>query len=149
MIERLIRDNPRFHEYKGRLTSWSVHPDTPRFLFDSLEPGMATLETGFRQTTVVFAMAQTRHACITPSREEVARIRAYCRKIGLAEHIHYITESSDVALPCRFVSPQKLDIVFIDGAHRFPIPIIDWYYTSQRLKVGGLVAVDDYTMPSV
>lgn len=149
MIEQLIKDNPRFHEYKGSLTSWSVHADTLRFLYQMLEPGMATLETGCGQTTVVFAIAQTRHNCITPSTEEVTRIRAYCRDVNLPEHINFISESSEIALPCWNSSPWELDVVFIDGAHRFPLPIIDWYYTSRRLKSGGLVAVDDYTMPSV
>ena len=149
MIERLIRNNPQFHEYKGVPTSWSVHPDTLRFLYQMLEPGMATLETGCGQTTIAFALAKTRHTCITPSMEETTRIRAYCRKLNLPEHISFISESSEIALPCGDNIPQELDMVFIDGAHRFPLPIIDWYYTSLRLKAGGVVAVDDYTMPSV
>jgi hypothetical protein len=33
--------------------------------------------------------------------------------------------------------------VLIDGAHGFPIPFLDWYYTADRLNVGGLLAIDD------
>ncbi len=149
MIERLIQDNPRFHVYKGVPTSWSVHPDTLRFLYQMLKPGMATLETGCGQTTVVFSLAKTRHTCITPSMEETGRIQAYCRNLNLPENVIFISRSSDLALPCGDNIPEELDVVFIDGAHRFPLPIIDWYYTAWKLKAGGIVAVDDYTMPSV
>jgi hypothetical protein len=40
-------------------------------------------------------------------------------------------------------------VVLIDGAHRFPFPIVDWHYTQHRVPVGGIVIVDDYVMPSV
>jgi len=149
MIERLIQDNPEFHEYKGVPTSWSVHPDTLRFLYELLQPGMTTLETGCGQTTVVFSIANATHTCITPNKAEMSRIRAYCHKLNLPENIRFVPESSDAALPCGEDIPLELDMVFIDGAHRFPLPIIDWYYTAPRLKNGGFVAIDDYTMPSV
>ena len=149
MIDRLIQDNPVFHEYKGVPTSWSVHPDTLRFLYELLETGMTTLETGCGQTTVVFSIANAAHTCVTPSKAEISRIRAYCQKLNLPENIHFVPESSETALPCGEDIPRELDMVLIDGAHRFPLPIIDWYYTAPRLKNGGIVAVDDYRMPSV
>ena len=43
----------------------------------------------------------------------------------------------------------ELDIVFVDGKHAFPWPILDWYYTAERLKVDGLLLLDDSSMPSV
>ena len=33
--------------------------------------------------------------------------------------------------------------VLIDGVHAFPVPFIDWYYTANRLAVGGAMIVDD------
>lgn len=38
---------------------------------------------------------------------------------------------------------DHLDLVLIDGSHAFPLPFIDWYYTYQKLKVGGKMIVDD------
>lgn len=71
MIERLIRDNPQFHGYKDVPTSWWVHPDTLRFLYQMLEPVTVTLETGCGQTTIAFPSRKTRHPCITPNKEGV------------------------------------------------------------------------------
>lgn len=149
LIERLIKDNPQFHYYAGSFTSWAIHPDTLRFLYSMLTPDMSTLETGCGQTTVVFSIARTKHICITPDLGEAERVHQYCAKLGLANNITFVIENSDVALPQDGRIPSELDHVFIDGAHRFPIAIIDWYYTVRKLKLGGIVSVDDFKIPSV
>lgn len=149
LIEKLIKDNPQFHLYKGAFTSWALHPDTLRFLYSMLTPGMSTLETGCGQTTVVFSIANTKHICIMPDSGEAERVQQYCTGLGLAKNITFLLESSDKVLACGDRIPSKLDFVFIDGAHGFPAPIIDWHYTAPRLKIGGIVGVDDFKMPSV
>ncbi|MBE7443826.1 MAG: class I SAM-dependent methyltransferase [Planctomycetia bacterium] len=149
LLERLLKDNPQFHYYKGVFTSWAVHPDTLRFLYSMLTPGMSTLETGCGHTTVVFSIAGTRHICITPDQGEAERIQQYCAEVGLTKNITFIIKSSDRALPEGELIPSELDYVFIDGAHRFPVPIIDWHYTHHKLKLGGIIGVDDFKIPSV
>jgi hypothetical protein len=114
-----------------------------------LIPGMSTLETGCGHTTAVFSIAGTNHICITPDAEEVARIKQYCAGLGLAQNVTFLIDSSDKALPCSTLIPAALDVIIIDGAHRFPFPIIDWHYTTSRLKLGGVVCLDDFNMPSV
>lgn len=42
----------------------------------------------------------------------------------------------------------ELDLVYIDGAHGFPHPCIDWMYTETRLRIGGLMLVDDVRIPT-
>ncbi len=148
-LKRLIEDNPQFHLYNGTLTSWAVQPDTLRFLYSLLTPGMSTLETGCGQTTVVFSIAGTKHTCIMPDSGEAKRVKQYCAKLDLPKSITFIIESSDIALPRNKLIPSKLDHVFIDGAHAFPAPIIDWHYTARKLRTGGTLGVDDYKMPSV
>lgn len=148
-IERLIKDNPQFHYYQGSFTSWAIHPDTLHFLYNMLTPDMLTLETGCGQSTVVFSLAGTKHICIAPDSGEIERVRQYCSKLGLSENITFLMKSSDSVLPCDNSIPSALDMVFIDGAHGFPAPIIDWHYTAHKLKKGGVVSVDDFTMPSV
>ena len=34
--------------------------------------------------------------------------------------------------------PDLLRFLDIDGAHAFPIPFLDWYYTGPKLKPRGL-----------
>ena len=171
LIERLIKDNPQFHKYKGSVTSWAPHPDTLRFLYSLLTPGMSTLETGCGHTTVVFSIADTKHTCITPDQGEAKLVKEYCAKLALKNNITFLIESSDTALPCKVIKPtglekfykylirwfglgnelipSELDHILIDGAHRFPFPIIDWHYTAPKLKLGGILSVDDFNMPSV
>lgn len=149
-MEQLIAQRPHFHAWPdGKPANWAVAPDVLRFIHQNLAPGMQTLETGAGQTTVAFAIAGARHTCITPDREQAERIRAYCVEHGIEQSVTFIHESSDVALPAGRSIPKTLDFVLIDGAHRFPFPILDWHYTETRVRVGGIVAVDDYRMPSV
>ena len=149
-VEDLIAEQPDFHAWPdGKPANWSVADDVLRFIDKNLLPGMQTLETGSGQTTVVFALAGAHHTCISPSREEAERIRQYLARHGIEDTIRFIHDSSDVALPAGEGLPDVLDFVLIDGAHRFPMAMIDWHYTQERLRVGGIVAVDDYPMPSV
>lgn len=148
-LEKLIQDNPQFHLYQGKLTSWSIHSDTLRYLYNLLAPGMVTLETGCGQSTVIYAIARTSHTCIMPNSEEAERVKDYCINLGIAFNIKFIISSSDSALPSHKQEFSELDHVLIDGAHAFPAPIIDWHYTARNLKIGGTLGVDDYRMPSV
>jgi hypothetical protein len=149
LLDRLARDNPQFHVDHGKPISWAPHVDTLSFLSGQLSPAMTTLETGCGQTTVVFAIAGTRHFSVMPGAEEAERVKQYCAGVGLTERVTFVLESSDVALPRSGLVPDVLDVVFIDGAHGFPAPILDWHYTARRLRTGGLLGVDDYKMPSV
>jgi hypothetical protein len=33
--------------------------------------------------------------------------------------------------------------VLVDGSHSFPQAFIDWFYTQQALRVGGVMVIDD------
>ena len=149
-IESLIEEQPHFHLWPdGSPANWAVAPDVLRFLSEQLAPGMATLETGAGQTTVAFCLKGTRHVAITPDTEQAARIRAYLHGAGVDCELSFIHQSSDVALPAGSGIPDKLDLVLIDGAHRFPFPMVDYHYTESRLPVGGVLVIDDFRMPSV
>jgi predicted O-methyltransferase YrrM len=143
-LERLIESRPQFHGWPdGRVADWSLSADALRHLRACLEPGMRTLETGAGASTVVFAISSTRHVCITPDRAEAERINAYCAREGIAHDITFIHEPSERALPASTLVPERLDFVLIDGAHRFPLPMLDWHYTEARVPPAGVIAVDD------
>ena len=55
---------------------------------------------------------------------------------------------SEVALPA-LAGSHPLDLVFVDGCHGFPSPIIDWFYGAGLLRKGGIVVFDDVQLPQV
>ena len=127
---------------------YGVEPVLARFLFDSVSKHSRTLETGSGISTLAFAMRQSRHTAITPSTEEVARIRSYAaaNQVSL-DTVEFVTEPSEQYLPC--CKAADLDLVLIDGKHAFPWPIIDWFFTADKLKQNGLLVLDDLQMSSV
>jgi predicted O-methyltransferase YrrM len=150
LIQQLLADKPAFHAWPdGTPANWSVAPDVLRSLAALVKSGMNTLETGAGQTTVAFALGGANHVCITPDTAQAEKIQRYLGALGVTASVRFIHQSSDEALPAGRGISEQLDIVLIDGAHRFPLPILDWYYTQARVPVGGLMIVDDYKMPSV
>jgi hypothetical protein len=120
-----------------------------RYLAELVRPGMNTLETGAGQTTAAFALAGANHVAVTPDKAQARKISDYLAQLGAAPSLRFIHRSSDEALPEGEGIPERLDVVLIDGAHRFPFPMLDWHYTQGRVPVGGYMIVDDYPMPSV
>jgi hypothetical protein len=127
---------------------YGIEPELARFLFDSVSEQSKTLETGSGISTLAFALRQARHISITPSADEVANIRSYAaaNEISLGR-VEFVIEPSDRYLPrCE---SEDLDLVLIDGKHAFPWPIIDWFFTADKLKQNGIVVLDDLQMSSV
>ena len=44
---------------------------------------------------------------------------------------------------------RRFDYIFLDGAHSFPYPIVDWHYAMSLLNIGGRMVVDDIPIPAV
>jgi predicted O-methyltransferase YrrM len=126
----------------GRAT-YGISPAMARLLDTSLTPGAVTLETGAGLSTIVILRrGVARHISVTPYDDEFAAVRTYCASVGIATgHWQPVTASSLQWLPSATLPP--LDLVLIDGAHAFPAPFVDWCYTAESLKVGGLMVVDD------
>jgi predicted O-methyltransferase YrrM len=127
----------------GGRTTWGVSLTMARFLDASLAPGAVALETGAGLSTIVILRrGVARHISVTPYADEFEAIRRYCGGAGIATTAWQpVTASSLDWLPATTLPP--LDLVLIDGAHAFPAPFVDWYYTAESLKAGGLVVVDD------
>lgn len=105
-------------------------------------PEIQSLETGAGLSTVLLAQQGGKHICITPSADEIERIKAECSARNIStERVEFICLPSEMALPGRDLPP--LDVVLIDGGHGFPVPLIDYYFSAGALKIGGLLLVDD------
>jgi hypothetical protein len=142
-LEQLIEHAPKFHRTGGgEPVSYGLAPEVLRYMAAKIGPGAKTLETGSGVSTVVFALRGTSHVCITPAAAETERIVEYCTGCGIALNaVKFIVDRSEIALPGLEV--DGLDLVLIDGNHAFPAPFIDYYYAAERMKVGGLLIVDD------
>jgi hypothetical protein len=172
LLEKILAESPAFHcgdtettqpfsernsSLRGPIVQnilnrvpvcYGVQPELARFLFDSVSKRSRSLETGAGISTLAFALRQSTHIAVTPSAEEVAKIRSYAaaNQISL-DTIEFVTKSSDEYLPgCE---ATDLDLVFIDGKHAFPWPIVDWFFTADKLKQNGLMVLDDLEMSSV
>jgi hypothetical protein len=150
-VQQLISDNPKLHSgADGGPANFAVAPSVLRAIAGYIKPGMRTLETGSGHTTIVFAMGGAEHTSISPYADEQGRIGEYLAQHGIAGKVQFLTDSSDIALTkTDHLVPEWLDFVFIDGAHRYPFPCIDYHFTEGRIKVGGILCVDDVHMPSV
>jgi Methyltransferase domain len=140
VFNRMTENPPKIH---GEGTAdWGLGDDVLNFIFEQTRGGVKTLETGCGISTMVFALKGTTHFAITPSTDEVERIRQYCLQEGIpTDKISFRIGKSEDVLPNLEV--KDFDIVLIDGCHGFPVPFLDWYYLSERLKVNGLVIIDD------
>jgi predicted O-methyltransferase YrrM len=130
------------------LTCYGLGSDVLSFIAESVSEGSQTLETGAGCSTLVFAMRGSEHIAITPSKSEIALITQYAlqREIPLGK-VHFVQESSDRYLGRCEV--EGLDLVLLDGKHAFPWPIVDWFFTADRLREGGMMVIDDAQMRSV
>jgi len=143
-LQGLLANPPGTHlsRQTGEPLPWQIAPRVLEIVDASVGPESRTLETGAGVSTVLFALKHAAHICVPPDPVQIDRIQAYCgrRDIGLDRLRFEVGRSEDV-LPR--VPLPRLDLVLIDGRHGFPTPFIDWYYTSNALRVGGFLVIDD------
>lgn len=142
-LQDLINNPPLLHEGKsGELISWGLHNDTLHYIDQHVNETSKTLETGAGISTILFALKATNHICIVPNQRLIDRIKQYCIEHQIStEKIDFQLDRSENVLPSLDVN--DLDLVLIDGRHAFPSPFIDWYYTSSKVKINGIVIVDN------
>lgn len=138
----LLTSPPGLHG-SGEVT-YGLSEDTLRFLDDNVTAGSSTLETGAGLSTLLFAFKQATHTCITPNASEVERLQRHCATRGVStDRVRFVVDRSQRALPKLEEHAHSLDLVLIDGGHGFPVPFVDWLFTAPRLRVGGVLVVDD------
>jgi methyltransferase family protein len=132
----------------GTSEFWGLAWEALSFIERTVQPGMATIETGAGASTIVFAARGAEHEAVTPSQVEADRILSECERRGIStERVTFRIGSSATVL--RVWESRPLDFVLVDGAHAFPYPTLDWWYLAPHLKIGGLMLLDDAYMPPV
>lgn len=144
-LQTLLREEPRFHRSSTGYISWRLDNETFDYIASCVGEQSKTLETGAGVSTVAFILLGANHTCITPEQIEIDRITEYCkaRDISLSK-TRFIVKKSEEALP--MLNEEGLDLILIDGAHKFPVPFLDWYYTAPMLKIGGRLLIDDVNL---
>jgi lipopolysaccharide exporter len=148
IVEHVLADRPSFH--KSGTARWDALPKTLEAVRASTRPGDVTFEVGVGVSTVIFAAMGAHHTAISPDPSEHELVREYCHAIGVDDsHLKFAVGFSDDILPSLLTSARTLDVALVDGAHSFPIPIVDWHYVTRALKVGGKLLLDDIPVPVV
>lgn len=127
---------------------YGIDEDVLRFLAETVDENSKTLETGAGCSTLVFAICKAKHTAITPSETEIRNILEYAGDNDIEmKNVRFIPEPSEQYLPrC---DETGFDLVLLDGKHAFPWPIVDWFFTADRLNRGGWMLIDDAQMRSV
>jgi precorrin-6B methylase 2 len=148
IVQRLLADKPSFH-LSGE-ARWDALPKTLDAIRTSTKPGDLTFEVGVGVSTVVFAACGADHTAVSPDPDEHERVRNYCEQAGVDDsRITFVVGLSDDVLPSVLSRERTIDVAFIDGAHSYPLPVLDWYYITRSLKVGGKLLLDDIPIPAV
>jgi predicted O-methyltransferase YrrM len=148
-IDALVAERPNFHGWGDVPVNWQAGDGLLRWLAAQLDGGSTTLETGCGYSTVVFAAAGVEHTVVSPVPQEHERVQAWCADHDIdCSRIRFVAEPSTRWLPGHTDELGALDLVLIDGAHGYPVPALDWYFTAGALAVGGLLVVDDVSIPA-
>lgn len=143
-LTEIIRNPPTPHrEFEGGdYCVMGLTEEVLNFISEHIDDSSCTLETGCGLSTTILAFLGASHICITPAQNEIDRVQEYCRNHGIGiDGITFYPSGSETVLPNLICDP--LDLVLIDGRHGFPAPFIDFYYTADKLKIGGLLVIDD------
>jgi hypothetical protein len=148
-LDLLIEERPSLHQSAtGQNINYAINDRVLVWLADNLRPGQRTLETGCGYSTIMFTSVGTQHTAIAPAQAEFDRIAQWCAANGISTAATtFIVRPSESVLPT--LELPELDVVLIDGQHSFPYPMLDWFYTAQRLKVDGQLILDDIHMRAV
>lgn len=148
-VKRVVASPPRVHPGAPNGAVWRTQRSCYDFMARHVRKGSRTLETGAGVSTALFAAWGCQHLAVVPFPDEMDVITAYCSDMGVdASSLSFDLRPSEVALP-DLVGSGERDLLFIDGSHGFPLPIIDWFYGARLLRKGGVVVFDDVQLPQV
>jgi hypothetical protein len=147
-LETVLVDKPLLHDdpVRGRdkRRYLSLSDRSLAYLTSVVTEKSITLETGNGLTTLLLSISAGKHFSISPDRVVFDRVREFLRVhdwIVPQDDLVCICAGSETVLPR--ASFPLLDLVLIDGNHGFPLPFMDWFYSSRLLRTGGITIIDD------
>jgi hypothetical protein len=152
VVDTILQSTPTLHlDGAGQAVNWGLDDATLTLLGRTIRHPWVTAETGAGVSTILCGACTQRHYVVCPDHAEITRICGFIEQHRWPDQLVPLIASSDVALPklAATLDGERLDLALIDGAHRYPFPIVDWHYFSQALRPSGLMLVDDIQIPSV
>ena len=144
LLAEIRRDPPKAHP-TAPAGVWSATLDCLEFIHDHAA-GRVTLETGCGASTIVFASVAAEHTAVFLGPAEGEAVSHWCTQHGVdTATLTLLPGSSPEVLAT--MAHEPIDILFIDGCHAHPFPQLDWYLAAPRVRVGGIVIVDDIQLP--
>lgn len=120
-------------------------------VFDTLEVGCAYgLSSMFICDSLARKNARCLHTIIDPYQSSVFA-GSGVKNLEAADLrcFQLIEEPSELALPRLVSAGANFDAVLVDGYHTFDQTMLDLYYATKLLRVGGYLALDDCNLPAV
>jgi predicted O-methyltransferase YrrM len=119
-----------------------------------------TLEIGLATATSALVIAHGHrlnedgairsHTAVDPYQHELDDVGiVQIERAGLERYFSLIRNQSLVALPELLANGRQFDLIYIDGNHLFEHAFIDMFYSMRLLRTGGVVLLDDSTIPDV
>ncbi len=134
---------------EGQFISDIIHDDPE--IFKTLEVGCAYGLSSLHICLATRERLGASHTIIDPFQNahyDGAGIRNL-EEAGI-DFFHLMETKSELALPRLLEEKEgQFDFIFIDGWHTFDHTLLDCFYASRLLRVGGLLAIDDVSFPSV
>lgn len=139
----------------------AIDPEEGEFLFSiirndptirkTLEVGCAYGLSSLYICTALKDRAGVSHTIIDPSQNGIwdgVGIRHL--ETAQINFFSLIETGSEFALPRLLeANESRFDFIFIDGWHTFDHTLVDCFYATRLLRVGGVLAIDDVYFPSV
>ena len=141
-----MHEQPSLH---GEAEFWGLAWEALDFIERTVQPGMATLETGAGASTIVFAARGAEHEAVTPSADEAERIT---RRVRAARDLDREAHASGSGpRPTSSATGSRARSTSSWSTARTPSRTRrSTGGTSQpHVKIGGLMLLDDAYMPPV
>ncbi|HEY8560523.1 MAG TPA: class I SAM-dependent methyltransferase [Pyrinomonadaceae bacterium] len=130
---------------KHKIGASSVDRREGEFLHRLAKGARASLEVGCANglSSLFIASASEHHTAIDPFQRTQWDSAGLLNMQKLAAPFELIERRSEFALPALVEQGRSFDFIFIDGWHTFDHTLLDCFYATRLLSVGGVLAVDD------
>lgn len=119
---------------------------------NTLEVGMAYgISTLFICEALAELSTSPRHVAIDPFQHQDWKgiALANVRHAGFENILEFHEARSEYVLPSLAVQERRFDFALIDGWHSFDQAMVEFFYLSRMVRVGGIIAFDDSDWPGI